>query len=350
MYIKNDRYLECIKGICTEDFSGFKNKSFLITGAGGLIGSFVVDTLMYLNDAYDLSLTVYATFTSEASYQGRFKSYIYNPALKPVICDLTAGIPAEGIAADYVIHTAAACHPALFAEHPVETIKLGVTGSVNVIELARKLQARLLYLSSTEVYGEGEDDETCFTEDRFGAVDFNNPRSCYPEGKRLAETLCHAYVKEYDADIVIARLSYIFGPTVKRGTSRADVQFLTNALNHQNIVLKSDGLQRRSYLFVADAAAALLKLLMAGKQDEVYNVANPQSIRLRDFAAELAGVAGVKLEFGSEGEIEKQGGCKVRNSAADPSKLMSLGWSPQFTLHEALDLTYRIKRELMVKA
>ena len=132
----------------------------------------------------------------------------------------------------------------------------------DALEIAKKNdKCRTIFLSTLEVYGEDKTVES-FKEDDIGYVNFMISRSCYPESKRLSETLCQAYIKEFNLDIVIARLGYIYGPTIKLSSSKADVQFLNKALSGENIVLKSSGMQKRSYCYVADTVSALLTVLL----------------------------------------------------------------------------------------
>ena len=346
MYINNDIYKEDIKRILTKDFEVLKNKTVLITGAGGLVGSFLTDTLVYLNKELNYNINIIGTFTSIESYNKRFPSYDNKCLFKPIVQDITKAFEFDE-KVDYIIHTASNTHPLLYATKPVETIELNIQGTLNLLNFAKKQgKIRTLFLSTLEIYGEDPNIES-FSEENVGFVDFNISRSCYPESKRLGETLCHSFTKEYEQDIVIARLGYIYGPTIRLSSSKADVQFLNKALNNENIVLRSPGLQKRSYCYVADTVSALLTILLKGETDNSYNVASLEgNILLRDYAKTLAEIAKVKIQYENPTDIEIQGGSKVQNSMLNPDKLMKLGWKPKFKLKEAIEHTYRIKKEL----
>ena len=137
----------------------------------------------------------------------------------------------------------------------------------NLLELAKKCRARVLYVSSGEVYGFNTGVES-FTEDYCGPLSLLTPRACYPSGKRAAETLCACYYAQYNVEAVIARPCHVYGPTMTKADSRAVAQFIRNALNHEDIVMKSRGTQVRSMCYVADCAAALLTVLLKGEPSQ----------------------------------------------------------------------------------
>ena len=346
MYIKNPSYTDCIDKILLENFANFKDKTFFITGASGLVGSFLVDTLMYLNLKKDYNIRVVATFSSEKSLSERFISYAKNKLFVPIIQDINQPIEySENV--DYIVHAASNTHPLLYATKPVETIELNVLGTLNVLKFAQENKgSKSIFLSTLEVYGEDKTIER-FSENDIGFVNFNTTRACYPESKRLCETLCHSFVQEFETDTRIARLGYIYGPTVKLNSSKADVQFLNNALQNEPIVLKSTGMQQRSYCFVADVVSALLAILLKGECGEVYNIASDLgNVMLRDFAKTLAEIAGVDVSFAEPTEVELKGGSKVMNSTLNSKKLETLGWRAVFDLREGLENTLTIKKDL----
>ena len=346
MYITNKLYQEDIERIIVEDFSLFKNKAIFITGASGLVGSTIIDILMFLNEKFNYNINIHGTFSSEKTFEKRFPSYKNNQNFHPVIQDITNSFDYD-FNVDYIIHAASNTHPHLYGTKPVETIKLNVLGTLNVLDFAKKNKnSKTVFLSTLEVYGSKENIEA-FKENNIGFVDFMKPRACYPESKKTCETLCHSYIQEYETDISIARLGYIYGPTVKMNSTKADVQFLVKALNNENIIMKSEGLQRHSYLYVLDTASALLTILLKGGIGETYNVAAVSgNVLLRDYASELAKIANVKIIFEDASKQEKRGFSTVLNSTLNSEKIKTLGWSEKFTFKEAIEHTYKIKKEL----
>lgn len=347
MYIKNALYIEDLKRVLEMDLSFLKRKNFFITGASGMVGSFLIDVLMQFNKESEEKINIYATFTSDKDLENRFPSYMNNPYFHSVILDITNPINLD-IKPDYILHAASLTHPKAYAEKPVETMKINMLGTINVLDWARKNpDCRILFLSTMEVYGENPSQTGIFSETDIGYFDFTTVRSCYPESKRVCETLTRCYAKEYSTQVMTARLGYVYGPSVQLSSSKADVQFLNNALKNENIVMKSAGTQKRSYCYVGDIVSGILTILQNGKAGEAYNIASREgNISLKNVAEVLAELAKVKVIFNDPTDAEKQGYSTVQNSTLDASKLESLGWHSQFTVEEGFKHTYLIKKRL----
>lgn len=310
-------------------------KSFLVTGANGLIGSYLVD---YLDFA---GAKVYAMSRSIEKLEKRFRN---KTNVKLIEQDLNEPMDID-ISFDYVIHTASNSHPLAFSKDPVGTMKTNLFGTINLLEHIKNKGGKFLYLSTGEIYGNNIDHD--FTEEDLGVVDTKIARSCYPESKRAAETLCVSYNSQYNVDVNVARLCYVYGPTITEDNSRADAQFLRNALNKENIVLKSKGKQKRTYCYVADAVSALLFILLNGKNIEVYNIANPHSIvSVAQYAQNLADIAGVELKFELPREIEAKGYSNQADSILSAQKLIDMGWKPLYDIKQGLENTIKIKKEI----
>jgi nucleoside-diphosphate-sugar epimerase len=304
------------------------NKRILITGAGGMICSSVVEILVYLNKEFNAGIEIILAGRSEKRLRERFQEitdFVY------VSYDAT--IPLEmNLDVDYIIHGASNAHPIAYAKEPVETLLGNILGVDSLLKLAQSKNARLLYVSSSEVYGNKEDNAPYFEKD-YGFVDILNPRACYPNGKRAAETLCIAYADEYKVDTVIVRPGHIYGPSITHQDTRASALFTRNVLNGENIVMKSAGSQLRSYCYTLDCASAVLAVLLNGITGEAYNISNKDSIvTIREFAEVLAKVAGVQILFENPSDVESKGYNMMSNSSLDSKKLENLGWSACFNL------------------
>ena len=327
-----------ISEILSSKLETLKNKNILITGATGLIGSYLTNYLLFLNKNNGYNINIYITARSKEKAEKLFQSgniYIiqqdlnkeFNIKCKP----------------DFIIHAAGNAHPLAFSQDPVGTMKTNLTGTINLLELAKECNSDFLYISTGEIYGNNKD--KAFNEDDFGEIDSKCIRSCYPESKRAAETLCMAYFKQYGVCVNIARLCYIYGPTITDENSRADAQFLRNALNGESIVLKSEGTQKRTYCYVADAVSAILYILINNFKAEVFNIANPDSIAsVREYAEILSKIANVDLKFQPPSETEKLGYSKQADSILDSSKLIKNEWKPLYSLEEGLRNTFLLKK------
>lgn len=309
--------------------------NILVTGATGLIGSCLVDMLM-LNPRKDY--IIYASGRNEERAQQRFTEYKSNENFRFVPYNVMHPLEND-VDFHYIIHAASNASPNFFAKNPVEVIKSNIDGLGNLMDYGlRHNMKRMLYVSSGEVYGEG--DGRVFTEDYSGYVDCTLPRSCYPSSKRAAETLCVSYMAEYGADVVIARPCHIYGPNFTESDNRVYAQFIRNVLKGENIVMKSTGEQFRSWCYVVDCASAILHILLKGKNGEAYNVADADSnITIRELAEITASVADKKVIMDIPDATESRGYNQVTKSIFATEKLEALGWRPETHIKEGIEKT-----------
>ena len=206
---------------------------------------------------------------------------------------------------------------------------------------AKRGTKRVLYISSSEVYGQKEGMEPYFEND-YGYLDILNQRASYPSSKRASETLCVAYSMEYGMDTVIARPGHIYGPGVTPFDNRATAQFTRNAVKGEDIVMKSAGSQLRSYCYSLDCATALLAILLSGESQNAYNISNPNSIiTISQIAKCIADAAGTQLTYENPDDAEAAGYNLMSNSSLDSKKLESLGWAAEFSPEEGADRCVR---------
>lgn len=323
-----------------------KNTSILITGATGMIGTCMVDAFMNRNQKFGDNIHIYVMGRSLERAKERFKKYFDSDKFDFISCDINQDFEWKE-PLDYILHCASNTHPKAYAEEPINTIMTNVTGTRNVLELARKVLAkRVLFFSTVEVYGENRGDIAEFSEEYCGYLDCNTLRAGYPEGKRCGEALCQAYRQEYGIDVVIPRICRVFGPTMLDSDSKALAQFIKNAVRKENIILKSEGNQFFSYCYTVDVVTALLYILCYGNDGEAYNIATDGfDIQLRKLAEILADIAGTKVVFELPEEKEAMGYSKASIAVLNSEKLKLLGWKSAYTLEEALRRTVTILQE-----
>lgn len=316
------------------------NATFLITGASGLIGSVMVDLLMSAN-VKGCENQVYVLGRSKNKLKERFAIFINDSHFHIIEQDVCKVLD-DKYQFDYIIHGASNADPISYASWPVETMITNIMGTHNILEYGRKHpKCKIVLLSTFEVYGRGGMDT--YQEDIVGLLDFNVLRACYPESKRSIEVLAHSYYDEYNVNVNIARLSSVYGPSMADNDSKAHAQFLRNALEGTDIVLKSMGEQKRSYTYVFDAVSAILTILFSGKSNECYNVSNENSIStIAEVARTVADIAGTKVVFDIPSELESKGFSKPQNCILDNTKLKSLGWLGKYTLLKGMDECYCI--------
>ena len=331
----------------TPEIAYFKDKTILISGATGMIGKYFIDLVMRQNKLNSLNCKIIALGRNKEKAEKRFldcfndKNFTF---IEGDINDTDLAIPDMDI--DYVIHAASNTHPLAYSMYPVSTIETNISGTNNMAKIATDHNARFVFLSSVEVYGENRGDTESFDEKYLGFIDCNTLRAGYPESKRCGEALCQAYKQQYNLDVVIPRLARIFGPTMLMNDSKASSQFIKNSLAKEDIVLKSEGTQFFSYLYVGDVVSGIIYCMTKGENGEAYNIAsNNQNITLRDLAKNLAEIAGTKVVFEIPEESERKGYSTATKAILDTSKLAKLGWQAKTPIKQRLEETIALLKE-----
>lgn len=329
------------------DWRFLQGRSILISGATGMIGSFLVDLVMYQNRLTGLDCTIYALGRSPEKAKARFAPYWADPLFHFAACDINRCVDVDANSIDYILHAASNTHPVAYATDPIGTVTTNIIGTYNLLEFAATHNTkRFLFASTVEVYGENRGDTEYFNEDYCGYIDCNTLRAGYPESKRAGEALCQAYIKQKGLDIVIPRLSRVYGPTMLMSDTKALSQFIKNSLAGEDIVLKSSGTQFFSYSYVADAVTGILYCLVNGQCGQAYNIADPASdITLRDLAQLIADQAGTQVVFQIPDAVESAGFSKATKAVLDSSKLKALGWQPQWDIRAGIYSTMAILKE-----
>jgi nucleoside-diphosphate-sugar epimerase len=327
----------------TEGISELKHKSFLITGATGLIGVCLIDALMLYNQQ-GADIHIYAVGRNKEKAASRLGAYYDNEFFEFIEQDVRQPLPSS-LQVDYIIPLASNTHPLAYSQYPIETIEINVKGAEHALEKAISCGATVLYPSSVEVYGNARGEDV-FTEDYTGALNLSTARACYTESKRLSEALCQSYISQRGAKIKIARLSRVFGPTMLMSDSKASSQFLLKALHGEDIVLKSKGEQLFSYPYVADAVSGLLCILLQGENGVPYNIANELcDVRLKDFASICATWTHKDVVFDLPSETEQKGFSVAMRAILDNTRIKGLRWKPQYDIKDAVNRTLNILRE-----
>lgn len=339
-------YMEDITYVADLDlpWEKMKDKSILISGATGLVGTFLVDVLMKKNEA-GLNCKVYALSRNAEKAAKKFMQWDGSVNLCFMNYDINQPLVADELGnVDYVLHMASNTHPMQYSTDPIGTITTNIIGVQNMLDFAVTHQAiRLAFTSSNEIYGENRGDAELFDEAYCGYINCNTMRAGYPESKRCGEALCQAYKAQKGLDIVIPRLTRSYGPTMLPSDTKAISQFIRKGLSKEDIILKSVGNQYYSYTYVADAVSGLLYVLLCGKSGEAYNIADERSdITLKDLADVIAGIVGKKVVFVMPDAIEAAGYSKATKARLNGNKLKSLGWYAKYGIHDGLERTISI--------
>lgn len=329
--LKSSTYNALLKSIVTEnkDLLGiFDKKSVMITGASGMIGSFIVDILMCTSIIGISQCRVISSGRNIQNLRNRFSEYMNNKNFLMLQQDVTKEITLDE-RVDYIIHAASNADPKSFANYPSDTLLANIIGTYNLLEFCRKNSVkRFEFISSGEFYGSSEGIEEGFKESDLGKLDFSSSRICYPEGKRSAEALCKCYEAQYGLDTIAVRPCHVFGPTMTETDSRAVSQFFRNARDSKDILLNSPGNIERSHCYAADAAIGILIALAFGSKGEAYNISDPSfKMTIRQFAQLVADYSNTKLIFSNTHDSEIIDPIPNKRQVLDNSKLVSLGWN-----------------------
>lgn len=307
-----------------------RDTRIVVTGASGLIGSSIVRCLSALNIGIRFILPV--------RNAKRFLSTFgpVGPDTEVVESELTPFFE-QRFPCDYIIHCASPTDGAYMSGHPVETFQF-ITESTRAIldHCRRDPVGGMVFLSSIEYYGQIFNDDP-ITESDMGRIDHQSPRSSYPLGKQAAEFLCSAYANEYGVPTRIARITQTFGAGIRPTDNRVFAQFARSAIAHSDIVMHTEGLSAKPYLYTTDCVAALMYILTKGSDGEAYNVATPGSfVSIRELAQLY------KDHFAPDINLvidtSKANGYAAHTRVnLDASKVMALGWQPQYTLTQMLE-------------
>ena len=311
----------------------------LITGATGLIGSLIVKALIYYNRVYDNTIKVIALARSPQKVQQIFVDFMDEgnfPDVSFVYQDICQPIE-DGVTCDYIIHTANATASKYFMTNPVEVIDSIYTGTRHILDFAFRQKVKgMVYLSSMEVFGQVNAEQR-ISESELGYIDLQNIRSCYSEGKRMAECLCKCYAEQYGVPVKVARLAQTFGAGVLPGENRVFAQFARSALKGEDIVLHTKGESVGNYCYTADAIKAIILLLIKGANGEAYTIVNEQtSMTIADMADLVAenfssGRSTVVFDIPDDNTFGYAPQTKMKLSA---QKMKNLGWQPEVDLIE----------------
>ena len=333
---ENQFVVEDLKNVAADkviSWDKLNNKSVLVTGATGLIGSLLVKALLYSADNNGADITVGAFIRNKDKADkvlGNLKKD--HPNLVYEIGDLSDGLNLSR-RYDYIIHAASATGSKDFIEKPVETILTTVESTKNFLKYAKENTIdSMVYISSMEVYGEIPH-ETVKEED-FGLLNWMNLRSSYPQSKRLAETLCLSYCSEYGVPVKIVRPTLTFGPGVSKEDNRVFAQFARAVINKTDITLLTKGGTKRDYLYTADAVKGILTILLSGKNGEAYNLSNQDSYcTILEMAQMCCGLANNEISVRFDLDPEKSK-CypKEQKIRLDNGKYLALNNSPKTSI------------------
>ncbi|KAM7499250.1 hypothetical protein LguiA_023664 [Lonicera macranthoides] len=300
------------------------NMRILVTGGAGFIGSHLVDKLM-ANEKNEV-IVVDNYFTGS---KDNLRQWIGHPRFELIRHDVTEPLLVE---VDQIYHLACPASPIFYKYNPVKTIKTNVIGTLNMLGLAKRVGARILLTSTSEVYGDPLEHPQ--TESYWGNVNPIGVRSCYDEGKRVAETLMFDYHRQHGIEIRIARIFNTYGPRMNIDDGRVVSNFIAQALRKESLTVQSPGTQTRSFCYVSDMVDGLVRL-MEGSNTGPINIGNPGEFTMNELAENVKELINPDVEIISVDNTPDD----PRQRKPDITKAKELlGWEPKIKLREGLPL------------
>lgn len=324
----------------TDVRGAFEGKSFLITGAGGFLGKYIVLLLKHLNEhilKHKLSAILLDNFITGYEQQvfsdQNLRFYKHN-----VIEPFKTNQPL-----DYIIHAAGIASPTYYTRYPIETMDVGTIGTRNMLELAReKLLKSFVFMSSSEVYGDPDPQHVPTKEHYNGNVSITGPRSCYDESKRFGETMCFAFYRVFDIPIKSVRPFNVYGPGIRPDDYRVLPNFIEHALRKEPLPIHGDGKNTRSFCYINDAIEGIFRVLFSDANGEYFNVGNPEpEISVEELARLVVDLMPYPVDIiNIDPPHAVYAHCDPKRRCPDISKLKSLtNFTPKYALREGLKRT-----------
>ena len=304
----------------------------LVTGGAGFLGSHLIDKLMIGGEEV---ICIDNFITGNEKNIRQWKNH---PNFKLIKHDITNPI---NIKVDKIWHLACPASPMIFNKDPIRTAKTSFLGTLNMLELAKSTNSKILLASSSAIYGDPKNHPQ--RESYNGYVNCFGKRSCYEEGKRIAETLFFDYQRVYGCDVRIARIFNTYGPRMSNKDGRVICNFIVQALENRPITIYGNGLQTRSFCFVDDLIKGLI-LLMKSKYKKPINLGNTSELKVLDLANLIRSKINPKLQLTFQSLSEND---PLQRKPSIDLAYKELGWEPKIALNKGLDITINyFKNEL----
>lgn len=316
-----------------------KNKTILITGATGMIASYFMYTLMYLNDKYNFNIKILPLVRNSNKLEEMTECSKRND-IYPIVQDVCDNINiSEKI--DYIAHMASSANPTNIVNNPVGIISANVLGTLNVLSLAKDKKSEILFTSTREIYGKMPENVYDIKETDMGSLNPTELRSCYPESKRMAENLIVSYCHQHGVDYDIARIAHSYGPgMIINNDGRIMSDLIGNVVNGENIVLKSKGDALRAFCYITDCVTGLFTIMLSNNKNEVYNLSNEtEEISIRDLAYLLSNISNLKSKVVFDIQENNNQYVNFKRVKLNNEKLYELGWHPNVKLNDGLKKT-----------
>lgn len=319
-----------------------KNSSVLITGATGMLAKYITYLLIYMNQELNYNITIYILVRNMERALQDFGEYIGIDYMKVINQDICEKIELD-YKIDYIIHAAGSCSAYCIKTDPIGIIDANTIGVKNILEYAKDKDVKnILYISTREIYGKMPENIEMIKESDMGILDPQDSRSCYPESKRMGEQLFKAYSDIYGINYNVVRMAHAYGPGMNlKNDGRVMSDFMNDAVDATDIVMKSSGEAQRAFCYITDAIRAMMIVLLNGDKCVTYNIANEdEPMKIRDVAKNLADIAKGNIKIIYKQDNDTSGYCKYTRVGLDTTNIRKLGWKPHIQLLDGLKRTY----------
>mgnify|MGYP003112483316 CR=1 FL=1 len=320
------------------------NSTVLISGANGHLPSYMLETLLYLNDVHNKNIKVIALVRNKekslqyfAHHQGRKDlGFIFQDVCEPIDNNLKV---------DYIIHAASQASPKYYEVDPVGTLNANIVGTINLLKLAQRCNSKgFLFFSTGGVLGRIKASSIPAKETDYGYIDPIEIKSCYNQSKKMAENICASWASQYNIPITIVRPSYIYGGRMPLSDGRAFSNFISSALNNEPIHVVDGDRKTRSFCYISDATAAFFTVLLLGAPGQPYNVGIETETTISELVGEILKVATkynsqISYSTSKTNKTVRRG--SIDRSCFDITKIKSLGWSPKHSLADGIKKTLK---------
>jgi nucleoside-diphosphate-sugar epimerase len=353
--IYNPIIKEDIQAILPENISWnyLSGKTVLVTGANGFIPSYVIYTLVELNESNRMSnpIIIIALVRNKAKAKKKFSLLIEKRKIQLLVADVSIPVNITQ-KIDVIIHAASQASPKYYGIDPVGTLKANTLGTANMLDIAHNNRTeKFLYISSGEVYGVLDGSIPVIPETYTGNVDITNVRSCYAESKRMGENMCVCWSHQYNFHVNMLRLSHTYGPGVELDDGRVFGDFVRNILNDEDILLHSDGKVWRSFVYITDMITALFRVLFQGENRHAYNVAADSETEILELAHILCGLYPEKhlsVKFAKNATAVGYIRSMSTGAGLCSDKLKKLGWQQKIGIHDGFRRMIESYREQLL--
>ena len=315
-----------------------KKKTFLISGANGFIATYIINFLIFLNQKYFFKIKIILVAKDKKKLNKKFINKNTKNFFTIIEQDISKYISFRG-KIDFILHLASNASPKLFNKYPIETILPNVIGTNNLLKLSIKKKIEsFLFFSSGEIYG---NHKQILDENTINNLNHLTERASYSESKKMGEVLCYSYFKQKKIPTKMIRLFHTYGPCMNQKDGRVMIDFVNDIINNQEILIKSDGKQKRSFCYISDAIIGIFLVLINGQNGEAYNLGNPKEfLTIKDLGYKLAKYNKINVKVNAKPDKQNK---NAPYQIVKPSikKICRLGFKPNINIKKGFEKTVK---------